>query len=66
MPAIVPNQKFIHEGKVYEADTSYEVSEGEAYYFAKAGWTGPKGGPTGETVTLDIQDVRVQPGSEVV
>lgn len=66
MPAIIPNQRFIHEARVYEAGTSYEVSEGEAYYFDKAGWTGEKAGPTGETVTLDVQDVHVQPGSEVV
>lgn len=65
MPSIIPNQLFKHEGKTYEAGTSYEVTEGEAYYFDKAGWTGEKATGPAEPVTLEIQDVRVKPGTEV-
>lgn len=66
MPTIVPNQNFKHGTKSYVKDESYEVSEGEAYYFTQVGWVGGEANPANETVTLDIQDVKVKSGSEVV
>lgn len=62
---IVPNQTFKHQGKTYEEGQSYDVTEGEAYYFGMVGWTGEKAASPSEPVTLDIQDVRVKTGAEV-
>lgn len=66
MPEIIPNQNFKHGTETYEKGKPYEVSEGEAYYFEQVGWVGGEPKPTGETHDLEIQDVKVKAGSEVI
>lgn len=64
MPEIIPNQTFKHEAKTYEEGKPYEVSEGEAYYFQRAGWVGPKTAVS-ESVTLSIDDSHLGQTAEV-
>lgn len=64
MPTIIPNQTFKHGRETYEEGQSYEVSEGEAYYFQMVGWVGPRTVNT-STVTLEVNDVKVKAGTEV-
>lgn len=65
MPEITPNQTFKHGKETYEKGKSYEVSEGEAYYFEQCGWVGPKQPPTGEVHNLEVQDTVIGQTSEV-
>lgn len=65
MAEIIPNQDFKHEGSVFKAGKSYDVSDGEAYYFQKCGWVGEKTEPTGEAVDLEVHDGKHGHESEV-
>ena len=62
MPEIIPNQNFKHGTQTYEEGTSYDVSEGEAYYFQMVGWVGPKAVGS-DAVTLSVQDGQIGHGA---
>lgn len=64
MPTIIPNQTFKHGPEIYEEGKSYEVSEGEAYYFQMVGWVGPKTVGS-DTITLDVHDSTLGHSAEV-
>lgn len=66
MPTIIPNQSFKHGTQTYEAGESYEVPEAEAYYFTQVGWVGGEPKVTGETHDLEIHDLKVKAGTEVI
>jgi hypothetical protein len=64
MPTIIPNQTFKHGAETYEEGESYEVSEGEAYYFQMSGWVGEK--PDSAThATLEVHDSTLGHEAEV-
>lgn len=65
MPTIIPNQKFKHDGEVYEEGKSYDVSPELAFYFKTVGWLGEKAAPTGEAVTLDVHNSTLGQTSKV-
>lgn len=64
MPTIIPNQDFKHGTETYQTGQSYEVSEGEAYYFQMVGWVGVRPTDTA-TVSLDIHDSTLGHAAEV-
>jgi len=61
---IIPNQDFKHGTETYQEGQSYDVSEGEAYYFQMVGWVGPKTEGS-KTVTLDVHDSTLGHSAEV-
>lgn len=64
MPTIIPNQTFKHGTETYEEGKSYEVPEGEAFYFTMVGWVGPR--TMGDSnVTIDIHDSTLGHTAEV-
>lgn len=56
MAKITPNQDFLHDGKRLKKGKDYDVSDGEAYYFAMNGWlegTNVKGLPDDVALAID-------------
>lgn len=53
---IIPNQKFKHDGQVYEEGEKYEIESELAYYFKMCGWTGERQPASDQAATLKIDD----------